>query len=80
MHGALHAPVSRHGLLAKHHGLKRQVAGDVHFHLWNCLYGMFGGSTCLAELAEDVSVLVFVYVEGICCHNQESGGKPWQYC
>ena len=48
-HGALHAPVSQHGLLGKHHGLKCQVAGDKQFHLWNCLDGLFDGLTCLAE-------------------------------
>jgi len=64
LRGALHAPVSRHGLFAKHHGLKRQVAGGLHFYLWNCLGSVFGGWTCLAELAKDVSVLFFVYVKG----------------
>jgi hypothetical protein len=29
---------------------------------------------------QNVAMLVFVYMEGVCCHNQESGGKPWQHC
>ncbi len=42
LHGALRAPVSRHGLLAQCHGLKRQVTSDVQINVWDCRRDMLG--------------------------------------
>jgi hypothetical protein len=69
--------VSRHGLLAQCHGLKRQVTGEVQVDVWDCRCCMLGSWTGFPKLAYYVAFIVFINVKGGCCHDVEPGSKCW---